>query len=534
MRTYAVSLGLLFLLFTLLTGTSAIADPGDLDPTFGDSGIVILDVMDESDFATSPDITSDGKIVVAGYHLGSNDWDFMVVRYKEDGSLDSTFSEDGIVITDYAGYRNEWIDAKVQPDDRFLAVGAAYNATDSDIAIGRYNTDGTFDPGFADNGLLVTGVGAADDWLVGVDFQADEKIVAIGSADNGTDFDCLLIRLNSDGTLDTSFSDDGILIIDLDGKVNHGSAVEVQPDGRIVVVGRVEREENDEDIFLMRLLSDGTPDSSFSEDGLVITDIGNVPNLPWSVALQANGKIVVDGQIGPVGEQDILVLRYNADGSLDPAFSGDGIVTLDIAGYYDGGRGVRVQEDGSLVVNATMFDGVQYDYALVRFNCDGSLDSSFSDDGIAITDINEYDGSYYLVLQPDGKIVVTGYIWDNHDYDWVVMRYEGGVLPGLSISPPSGKYVTTQKFDLALIVETAGLSVVGGYAELDNTDVTSVLMKSVKPGTLVTGGMTFRMPDIHTGVLTPGCHMLEVGLDLSNGSRITDSVTWEVRENTEP
>ena len=123
----------------------------------------------------------------------------------------------------------------------------------------------------------------------------------------------------------------------------------------------------------MRLLSDGTPDSSFSEDGLVITDIGNLPNLPWSAALQANGKIVVDGQIGPVGEQDILVLRYNADGSLDQTFSGDGILTLDIGGYYDAGKGVRGQEDGRLVVNATMFDGVQYDYVLVRIDCDGSL-----------------------------------------------------------------------------------------------------------------------------------------------------------------
>lgn len=186
------------------------------------------------------------------------------------------------------------------------------------------------------------------------------------------------------------------------------------------------------------------------------------------------------------------------------------------------------------MIAAYTYDGIQSDYVLARYNCDGSLDSSFSDDGIVTTDISDNEGSTYLVLQPDGKIVVTGYVWDGNDHDWVVLRYEGGVSPNLTISPPSGKYVTTQEFDLALIAEAPGLSLVGGSATLDGADVTSILVQNVIPGTLVTGGMTFRLPGIEANLFSPGCHMLSVELDLSDGTSIGDAITWEVRENTEP
>ncbi|MFQ6103157.1 MAG: delta-60 repeat domain-containing protein [Candidatus Glassbacteria bacterium] len=123
MRKFSSFYTMLILAFTFVRPSPGVADPGDLDPAFGDSGIVILDLQDESDYPNSPAITSDGKIVVVGGHLGSTDWDFMVVRYNTDGSLDSTFSEDGMLISDYAGYRDDWIDVEVQPDDKIVTAG---------------------------------------------------------------------------------------------------------------------------------------------------------------------------------------------------------------------------------------------------------------------------------------------------------------------------------------------------------------------------------------------------------------------------
>lgn len=109
---------------------------------------------------------------------------------------------------------------------------------------------------------------------------------------------------------------------------------------------------------------------------------------------------------------------------------------------------------------------------------------------------------------------------------------EGNAI--LIISPPSCAYVTTQGFDLTLIVEAPGLSVVGGSATFDGTDVTTYLAGCLIPGTLVSGGQTFRCPGLIAGALGTGTHTLDVTLNLSDGSSVSDTVTWEVKENTEP
>ena len=108
-------------------------------------------------------------------------------------------------------------------------------------------------------------------------------------------------------------------------------------------------------------------------------------------------------------------------------------------------------------------------------------------------------------------------------------------VPGavLTISPPSGDYVTTQGFDLTLIVAAPGLSVVGGSATLDGFDVTAALASCIIPGTLVSGGQTLRCPELTGSLLGTGTHILDVTLDLSDDSSVSDSVTWEVKENTE-
>ncbi len=335
------------------------------------------------------------------------------------------------------------------------------------------------------------------------------------------------------GDLDPTFGDSGIVIVDVMDQSDFPKSPAITSDGKIVVVGSIEYMD-DSDIFIMRFLQDGTPDSSFSEDGLVITDMGRTRNIPYSIALQPYGKIVVDGSVGDYAEQDILLLRYDSDGNLDPTFSDDGVVTLDIWGYYNVGRGVRVQPDGRIVAAAYANDGSQTDYVLARFDCDGSPDSSFSDDGIVTTDLFDGEGPTYLVLQPDGKIVVTGYTWDGNDHDWVTMRHEGGVLPDLTISPPSGKYISTQRFDLSLILQAEGLSIVRGSATLDGDDVTGLIVRNAVFGTLITGGRTIRVPNIPGSYFIPGCHRLSITLELSDGSSVSDTVVWEMKENSEP
>lgn len=127
---------------------------------------------------------------------------------------------------------------------------------------------------------------------------------------------------------------------------------------------------------------------------------------------------------------------------------------------------------------------------------------------------------------------------DDHSYSWTenrfIVEYEP-VSESLTISPPSGDYVTTQVFDLTLIVEAPSLSVVGGTATLDDSDVTGALVACIIPGTLVSGGgQTFRCPGLTGSFLGTGTHTLNVTLDLSDSSTVSDTVNWEVKENTEP
>lgn len=150
---------------------------------------------------------------------------------------------------------------------------------------------------------------------------------------------------------------------------------------------------------------------------------------------------------------------------------------------------------------------------------------------LVIDDVAAGGGEYQVNVSPDGsRAYVTNY---NSTFITVIEGFTP--LSSLTISPPSGDYVTTQGFDLTLIVEAPVLSVVGGSATLDGSDVTDALAASIIPGTLVSGGgQTFRCPGITGSFLGTGTHTLNVTLDLSDSSSVSDTVNWEVKENTEP
>jgi uncharacterized delta-60 repeat protein len=210
------------------------------------------------------------------------------------------------------------------------------------------------------------------------------------------------------GDLDRSFSGDGIQTTDLSGEFDAVRSVAVQPDGKILAAGRSGND--DPDFAVTRYNADGSLDASFSGDGKQITDFGGFDEA-FGMALQPDGKIVVVGDSGTSGI-DFAVARYNADGSLDPTFSGDGKQLID-AGGDDDAKGVTVQPDGKLVVvgsrnQYTTLDDQVIDWALARLNADGSLDDGFSDDGIQTTDFGGDDGASAVKLQSDGKLVVAG------------------------------------------------------------------------------------------------------------------------------
>ncbi|MBM3273347.1 hypothetical protein FJY94_08965, partial [Candidatus Kaiserbacteria bacterium] len=395
------------------------------------TGKVTTAIGNRYDYGLSVTVQADGKILVAGYAENGSNTDFALVRYNTDGSLDTSFDSDGKVTTAIGTGYDYGNSVTVQADGKILVAGYTdIGQKNYDFAVVRYNSDGTLDTSFGTSGKVTTAIGTGHDYGNSVTVQVDGKILVAGDAHIGFNFlsDFALVRYNSDGTLDTSFGTGGKVTTAIgtgDGYFSaddNGYSVTVQADGKILVAGSAENGSNF-DFALVRYNSNGSLDTSFSGDGKVTTAIiGNSSDYGQSVTVQADGKILVAGS----GNGDFAVVRYNSDGSLDTSFSGDGKVTTAIIGNSsDYGQSVTVQADGKILVAGSVSNGSNNDFAVVRYNSDGSLDTSFDSDGKVTTAIGTgYDYGNSVTVQADGKILVVGYyINASGNSEFALVRY---------------------------------------------------------------------------------------------------------------
>ncbi len=427
--------------------------PGELDTSFGDDGLVTTDFDGSNDVAYSIAVQSDGKIVVAGIAAigdGENNGGIPLARYNADGSLDTSFGGgDGIVTTEFAEGDGGGRSVALQPDGKIVVAGTVDSpVSDFDFALARYNADGSLDTSFGDgDGLVITDFAEGTDIAEGVVLQPDGKFVLAGhtrsSANYATDF--ALARYNANGSLDTSFDGDGLVTTEGPGRPIMAYDVTLQPDDKIVVAGYMVVEVpdksgsdgvNNDDFALARYNANGSLDTSFGDgDGLVTTDFAGERDWAQSVALQPDGKIVVAGSaVFPGHDFDSALARYNTNGSLDTSFDGDGLVNSGIAEVDDVAESVALQPNGKLVVagyivieSSGIFGDTDSDFALTRYNANGSPDTSFGGDGLVTTGFTDKsDHAYSVALQPDGRIIAAGRADISGTYhDFALARYEG-------------------------------------------------------------------------------------------------------------
>ncbi|MCP4309551.1 MAG: hypothetical protein GY788_32675, partial [bacterium] len=226
----------------------------------------------------------------------------------------------------------------------------------------------------------------------------------------------------------------------------------------------------DDDIALVRYNADGTADTSFGGgDGIVTTAIGPGDDVAQSVTVQTDGKILVTGSSDNGADSDFTLIRYNADGTLDTSFGGTGIITTDITGPSDeGAESVAVQSDGKILVAGTHDNGSDNVFALVRYNNDGTLDSSFGGgDGIVTTTFGlSSHVAHSIALQPDGKILVAGQGDDGTGPDFTLARYNTDGTLDISFGAGDG-FVTTDALGYeggySLDLQSDGRILVAGY-----------------------------------------------------------------------
>lgn len=419
------------LFFALSTSISAA--PGDLDPTFGNGGIVITggSWISHLDTALAMAIQSDGKIVVVGDGATSQTpgvtWDFAVVRNNTDGSIDSSFGG-GIVITPVGNSHDAATSVAIQADGKIVVVGVICNGVGdcsgagTSFAVVRYNPNGSLDTSFNGTGIVITSVGSSGG-ANSVAIQADGKIVVAGGSwgNVGSNTDFAIVRYNTDGSLDTTFNGTGKVITPVSGNADSANSVVIQSDGKIVAAG-----EGQNSFAVARYNTDGLLDTSFNGTGIVITPVGNSSRAS-DLAIQSNGKIVVVGGSPPCLNNNFTLVRYNADGSLDTSLNGTGIVVTPVGSFCSRANSVAIQADGKIVAsgNSSSEIGTFGDFTVVRYSGNGSLDTTFGGTGIVITPITNRDSDAASVaIQADGKIVAAG--WGGYDwYDFAVVRYQG-------------------------------------------------------------------------------------------------------------
>jgi len=221
---------------------------GELDPTFDDDGLATINVAGELDRAYAAALQSDGAILIAGeVRVNRSDvGDVGVARLTADGALDTTFGTDGVVHIDYAdpdsqdsnaGDSDRANDIAIQADGKIVIVGHAIVGSTADFLIARLNADGTRDDSFGTEGLVTTPFGTLEDLAYAVVIQPDGAIVVAGQASSTTLTDFGIVRLLPDGSFDSSFGGAGSLIIDFFSSTDVATSLALQPDGKIVVGG---------------------------------------------------------------------------------------------------------------------------------------------------------------------------------------------------------------------------------------------------------------------------------------------------------
>jgi uncharacterized delta-60 repeat protein len=380
--------------------------PPGLDATFGNGGRVSTPVGGGQGEAVVLQ-PGGGGIVTAGWRTVGAGTDFALTKHDASGRLDAGFGDNGIATTDLGGAGDQAYDAAALPGGGIVAVGRtdAAGIVKLDFGMARWTADGR-----PDGAVVKTDILGGADQANAVAVQPDGKIVVAGFAiRNGIDSDFALVRYLPGGTPDPDFGDHGIVTTDLGTRSDDARGLVIEPDGKIVVAGTA-----GEDIGLAIYTPGGRLEKS------TITKLGSEA-VGTGVALTPDGKIEVAGYtLGAHVNRDFLLLRYQADGILDPAFAP---VKTDLGAGDDFAENLVVDARGRTILVGRTTSSTILDMALVRYRADGTLDTTFDGDGILTADFHgRGEFGQDLALDAAGRIIAAGYTANGPDTEFALMR----------------------------------------------------------------------------------------------------------------
>lgn len=427
-----------FTVFYLGLISNLIAQDGSLDTNFGSAGIVYTSIDSFDTHSYDIAIQADNKIVVAGAKNLSGVSDFLVMRYKEDGTIDSSFGLNGMTVIDLGGF--DVANCLVIQSDGKIIVAGTSNST---IALIRLNSDGTFDNSFDSNGIILTEESGSIQDLV---LQADGKIIATGST-RTTNIDFFVYRYNADGSPDSTFGLDGKVTTDIIWWEDYATGVAIQPDGKIVVCGYA-RTGVFTDPVLIRYNTDGTPDTSFGTNGITIYDNPSDFDFISDLAIQSDGKIILGGFHGNTNNSNFALYRFENNGTIDESFGNNGYV-IDTVSSTQFGRSLVIQPDGKIILTGFSTDPNtdQRNIYSARYNATGNLDKSFGINGYVLSDLGGVSDVHSSILQANQKLLVAGEYHNGSNYESVILRYNNTQVTGVESEDVfPNKYILHQNY----------------------------------------------------------------------------------------
>ncbi|MEO8961507.1 MAG: hypothetical protein ABI325_06485, partial [Ginsengibacter sp.] len=401
-----------------------------LDPSFGDNGIVKTDMgspFNYSNIGKQVLVQSDGSIYMVFEGNGPSGFGIsyptMIAKILSNGAADLSYGHNGfsVPLPIFSSH------AAMQADGKIIVAGSVSNPdqyyNETDFAVARLNTDGSLDNSFGENGIQIVDMKQYDN-ITSVAIQSDGKIVVAGNTNTNTStaptydpsqrIPIVLFRFTQDGSLDNTFNGNRIIAY------TNGSAysIAIGGDGKIVVAGRV-----GDKASVIRYNQDGSFDPGFDGSGLSIMGFTSSDEIN-SIAIQNDGKIVAAGYKKNGNTYDFAVVRFTSDGSPDATFNENGRQLTDFGGANDTSICVAIQSDGKIVLAGYSSSGGNTNFAICRYNSDGSLDNTFNTNGKQTTDFGSASGyANSLGVQADGKLVVLGYKNDGVKSEVAAARY---------------------------------------------------------------------------------------------------------------
>jgi uncharacterized delta-60 repeat protein len=420
------------------------AQAGTLDPSFGGDGIGRLHIgpghyWEAFDIAIQPD----RKILLAGTdfpnHYSNSDWHLMLGRLNKNGTPDASFNQVGCLIDSFPGYTSAQVNCMaLQEDGKIIVGGYAFNGnyTQKKLSLARYNADGSPDINFNSTGKVVTAIGIKDDEINDLTILPDGKILICGITVVGNREYMLIAKYNSDGTLDQTFNGIGSVTLphiqNTQGSNEGANALTVQNDGKIILGGFSQDANNY--FVLVRCNSDGTLDNTFNNTGVNIIQCSSGGGAGKTLLLQ-NGDILASAISASTG----YLMKFNTNGILDNTFCNGGIDTLP-AGL--GSFKPALQSDSKILVAGNTWASTRK-ITLIRINPNGSLDSSFDNDGIVTTalDTNASALNYGDNIALDtNRIYVCGALQEDTNINMVAVAYANDIT--LEVANSSNFYKT--------------------------------------------------------------------------------------------